>query len=321
MSAGIYPVWVTKPGTLYPDSQYVAAAGDGKTAEDSQYKARANLLGIFGIRLADESIIAEMFQQSTVGGRTNWNETVSSDRRITASAEGILAGCEITEMWQNDRGTEYYALAVMNKARTIDIYNDIIARLSQDIREALNLPNLNSIDGYRRYKFAAVLAKDIDSCINVLRYVGGSGSVPAGLKSENEYLIEANNIVRAIPVRVALVRGSQFDKEERIQKAFARALGSVGFRTGDNNSPYTLEVTLSLSEVNLSQQYKFARYEITANFIQMSTRQGVFPAYSINDREGHANYPEAEQRAIRKAEARINEEYKNELEKNLSQFN
>ena len=312
------PAWIKKPNASYPEGQYVVAVGDGKSMEEAQYKARANLLGIFGMKLSDESVIAEMFQSQETASGASWSDTVTSDRKISSSAEGILSGCEIKENW--NKGNEHYALAVMDKAKTISIYTDIIARLTQAIDEIINVSNKNTIDGYARYRFASTIAKDRDSCVNVLRFAGGSGSVPAGLKSENEYMTEASNIIKAIPVRVALTSGSQFDTERRIQSAFAKTLGEVGFRTGDNSSPYVLEVTLALSDVDSTNVNKFARYEITASFIQVSTRQGVIPAYSINGREGHANITEARQRAVRAAETKINSEYKGLLEEYLSQL-
>lgn len=320
-SGGSQPPWIKNPSSVYPDSQYVTATGDGKTAEEAQHKAKANLLQIFGMKLADESVISDTYSQTTVNDKTDWSESVSSARRISASAEGILAGCEIKEQWKNASGTEHHALALMEKAKTRDLYNGIIARLSQNINDALNIPNRNTIDGYSRTKIAAMFAKDIDSCVNVLSFVGGTKSVPAGLKTESQYLVDAKNIISSIPVNVVITRGANLDGEGRIQSAFAKSLGAVGFRTGTATSPYRLEVTLALSPVELAgQTNKFARYEITANLIQVSTTQGVVPAYSINGRAGHATESEARQRAIRDAEAKINEEYKELLEESLSQL-
>jgi len=314
------PAWISRPDTLFPSASYVVATGDGRTAEEAQFKARANLLGIFGMRLADESVIAEMFQQTTVGGNMSWSDTVTSDRRISTSAEGILSGCEIKETWTNASGNEHYALAVMEKARTITIYTDIIARLSAGINEIINVADRNTIDGYSSYRFAATIARDIDACVNVLRFVGGT--IPAGLRSENEFMADARNIIREIPVNVVIIRGRELDTAGRIHGAFAKAIGDAGFRTGTANSPYTVEVTLSLSEVvNPNPQNNiFVRYEISANFIQVSTRQGVIPAYNINNREGHRTLSEAENRAIMSAENRINAEYSELLEEYLSQL-
>jgi hypothetical protein len=315
------PEWITKPDSKYSQTQYVAASGDGITAEEAQYKARANLLGIFGMKLADESVISEVYKETNIGGNVSWSDTVNNQRRISSSAEGILAGCEIKENWKNAKGTEYYSLAVMDRAKTVDLYKDIISRLSQSINETLNIQNKNTFEGYSRYRFAATLAKDIDSCVNVLRFAGGSGSVPAGLKSENDYLVEANNIIRTIPVRVTVVKGKEFDKADRIQNAFAASIGKAGFRTGDASSPYSLQITLALSEVTYANNVnKFARYEIAAQMLDVRSRQGLLPTYSIDGREGHQNYPEAQDRAIRAAEAKINNEYRALLEESLIQM-
>ena len=310
------PEWVNRPNTNYPDSQYVVAVGDGRSLEEAQHKAKANLLQIFGMKLTDESVIAETYEQTTTNNNTNWTETVSSNRRLSASAEGILVGCEIKENART--GTTHYALAVMENSKAASSYRDIIVRLSATITDVLNIPNINTINGYARNLVAAELAKDIESCVNVLRQVGGN--IPAGLKSEREYLNDARNILTSIPVRVVLVRGAEFDNENRIQNAFSQAIGLVGFRTGSNTSPYVLEVTLALSEVTLDNPNKFSRYEIAADLRDASTRQSEIPVWSINGREGHANYSEAAQRAVRAAEARINSEYKGLLEKSLAKF-
>ena len=314
------PEWFSNSETAYPSARFVVGRGEGRTSEEAQTKAKGDLLQVFGVRLADESVIAESFQQTTRNNNTDWNEVVSSNRRISASAEGILVGCEIKETAVS--GNTHYALAVMEKAKAVSSYNDIIARLSAAIADGLNIPNINTIDGYARNLKAAELAKDIEACVSVLRHVGGTGSIPAGLKSEAEYLNDARNILTSIPVRVALVRGSEFDGERRIQNAFARAIGAVGFRTGTNTSPYVLEVSLNLEEaVFQNNANKFSRYVISANLIDANTRQSVIPnVYSINDREGHANYSEAMQAAIRSAERRINSEYKELLEASLAQL-
>ena len=301
------PEWVRKPNAHYPDSLYVAATGSGIAAEEAEHKARANLLRVFEIRLTDESVIADVFRQTTADGNTSWSETVTSDRRISSSAAGILAGCEIKESWKNERGNEYYALAVMERAKTISIYNDIIARLQRDIEEVINVPNKNTIEGYTRYRAAAAIAKDIDTCVNILRFVGGSGSVPAGLRSENQYLADASNIIKAIPVSVS-VKG---DRNNRIQGAFSKALSDLGFQSGGTNSRYRVAAEVNLSEAPSAQNI-FVRYEINANFIDTDGNRVLVP-YNISGREGHTSLANAENRVFSAAEKTIAEGFSQAL--------
>ena len=318
-STAVLPVWYTSAGAAQYADKYVIGRGEGSTAEEAQYKAKGDLLQVFGVKLADESVISENFQSTTRNNNTNWTETVASNRRISASAEGILVGCEIKE--SEVVGRTHYALAVMEKAKAVSSYNDIIARLTSTIREVLNVQNMNTIDGYARNLIAAEFAKDIESCISVLRFVGGTATIPAGLKSERDYLTDARNILTSIPVRVVVVSGNDKDRENRVQNAFAQAIGNVGFRTGTASSPYVLEVTLAFSQENFPGNANvFSRYEISANFLDASNRQSVIPVYSINQREGHTTYDLAEGVALRAAERRINTEYKDIVEKSLAQF-
>jgi len=303
------PQWVRNAAAAgYPDMMYVTATGEGRTMEEAQFKARANLLGIFGMRLADESVIAEIFQQTTANNVTRWNETVSSDRKISTSAEGILSGAEIKENWSNPHGTHHYALAVMEKARTVDIYSDIIARLTQGINEITNVPDRNTFDAYGRYLSAATIAKDIEACVNVLRFVGGSARVPAGLRSEAEFLSDAQRIIENIPVTVTVTG----DRNNRVRDAFAKVFSDQKFQTGGTNARYRVNAAVEIERLGPrqtgSQTVEEVRYTLNANFVDTTTNQVLVP-FSVTNREGHRNVTEAENRAFVVMERRVVDEY------------
>jgi len=296
------PDWFTNPETAgYPRNTYTSANGEGRTAEDAQFNARANLLGIFGMKLADESVIAEMFSQTTTNNVTNWNETVTSDRRISTSAEGILAGATIEENAQV--GQTFYALAVMENARARRVYGEIIAQLQRNITDLLNIPNINTIDGFTRTRIAAEIAKDIEACVRVLNHVGGT--VPAGLKTESQYLTDADNILRNIPVSVNIRKNpANVDSADRVQGAFTRALTEIGFRTGTANAPYALDVSLTLTEAPAQGANIFFRYELSANFRDTRTN-AVIARFNIADREGHTSVVNAHNRVFTRIEERV----------------
>jgi hypothetical protein len=60
------------------------------------------------------------------------------------------------------------------------------------------------------------------------------------------------------------------------------------------------------------------RYVVDANLTDSSTGTVLFP-FTINDREGHTTLSEAENRAIRSAEAKINSGYMSALSAFLTQ--
>ena len=176
----------------------------------------------------------------------------------------------------------------------------------------------NSIEGFSRFTFAAVIADINITYTNLLRVIGAA--VPPNVKRGDDYRLEAVEISKNIPVMVVVKKEANVDRANRIQGAFTKALSDMGFRTAASNAPYSVDVTLTISEVVLAnQRNQFARYEIIANFIDTRTKQGLV-SYNINGREGHTTLPEAENRAIAAAERKITEEYRDLLTERLSQM-
>ena len=191
----------------------------------------------------------------------------------------------------------------------------------------MNQKEKASIEGFSRYRFAAVTA-DINIAFgNVLKVIGIP--VPGGLKSSDEYWLEAANIAKSIPVRVIVEKRTDVDRAESILNAFSRTLSEIGFRTTSESALYTLEVSLNLTEANYPNRQsefirneveaKFARYEVSANLTDAITKMGLLPIFSINGEAAQSTLQEAENRAVIAAERKINEQYKDWLSEQLSQ--
>jgi len=233
---------------------------------------------------------------------------------ITASMDTLI-GAEVKEVWFDSRST-HYAVAVMEKARTAQIYNDLIKANQSIIANLIDMKDTekNSLEGFSRYQFAAAVADINVAYGNVLRVIGSP--VPAGLVKGDNYRLEAQNITKAIPVGIIVKN----DKAGRIQGAFAKAFSDIGFRSGGNNSRYVLNVDITISPVDYpNNTNKFARIELGANLTDTSVKSVLLP-YNFNDREGHTTAAEAENRVYMAAERKINEEYKNILSDYLNQL-
>jgi hypothetical protein len=193
----------------------------------------------------------------------------------------------------------------MERVKAIRLYNDMYNANQVMINNLVTMDQAekNSLEGFSRYQFAAVVADINLSYGNVLQVLGAA---PSGrLIKGDEYRIEAQNITKAIPVGVSVTN----DKAGRIQGAFAKALAGLGFRSGGNNSRYVLDVNVIISDVDLpANQNKFSRIEMTANLVDTSFNAVLLP-YNFNSREGHVTQSEAENRAYLAAERKINEEY------------
>ena len=314
------PVWVNSIDSVYSNNQYVAAVGTGNNRPAAEKNAFGNLISIFGQSIQVDEKISVSYQEAVKSGVTEgWTQNTGVENTIATSASmDTLVGAEIKEYWFDVSTNTHYAAAVMEKTTAARLYADMIKSNLDMINNltAMSQAEKNTLEGFSRYQFAAMVADINVSYENLLKFIGAAP--PAGVKNGHDYRMEAENIARAIPVTVTVTG----DRQGRIQGALAKALAEMGFRSGGANSRYKVEASLNISEVQLQnlQGFKYARYELIAELVDTSTARVVLVPYSINDRQGHASLSEAENRALAAAEKKIGEEYRDELNDYLSRM-
>jgi len=311
------PAWVDNVDSIYDNSRYAAAVGNASTRDMAEKNALANLAAVFGQSIKADQTITNTYQEAVKNGVTStWTDNISMQNTINITASmDTLIGAEVKEVWYDSYHT-HYAVAVMENARTAQIYTEMIMANQNMITNLVTMKDAekNSLEGFSRYQFAAAVADINVAYGNVLRIIGAP--VPAGVVKGDTYRLEAQNITKSIPIGIVVKN----DKSGRIQGAFAKALSDAGFRSGGNNSRYILDVDITVSPVDYpNNANKFARIELTANLTDTSVKSVLLP-YNFNSREGHTTAAEAENRAYTAAERKINEEYKNILTNYLNQL-
>jgi len=312
------PAWVDSVDSVYGRARYVAAVGFAADRAMAEKNALGNLVAFFGQSIQADQTITQTYQEAIKNGVTaGWTDNLAVQNTIRTSASmDTLVGAEIKEVWLDSRRNTYYVAAVMEKARTAQLYTEMIQANQNIINNlvAMSPSEKNSLEGFSRYQFAATIADINISYGNLLRLI--DAAVPAGLVKGDEYRLEAQNITRAIPVGVTVTN----DKSGRIQGAFAKSLSDLGFRSGGTNARYVLRVNITVSPVELAgNANKFARMELSANLTDTSSGSVLLP-YTFNNREGHTTLSEAENRTYAMAERKINDEYTKLLNNYLSQL-
>ncbi|MCL1991799.1 MAG: hypothetical protein FWG66_02495 [Spirochaetes bacterium] len=313
------PAWVNTPSSRFSQQLYVSAVGAGPNRTLAESAALASLAGQFGLSVEDELRINNIYWEATRSGfQSEWSEVTQVDRTIvTAATVNFLVGAEVRDVWHDGAGT-FHAVAVMGRARTAQIYTEMIrANLSMiDSLTDMAPAERNSIAGFARYTLAGAAA---DANMSYALVLGAIGAPPvSGVRPGDQYRLTASQIAANIPVMVVVERRDDLDMGDRIHGAFSRVVSDMGLRTVSSGAQYTLEVRMNMPELPFPNQRNiFVRYEISANFINSATRVSQMPAFNINGREGHAILSEAENRAIVAAERRILEEYSNLLSENL----
>jgi len=312
-STGGEPDWVRDPYKKYDKQVNVAAVGSGNSRESAEKSALGNLVGVFGMSIQVDEKISESYAEAVKNGAAaQWSQSTTINSNIITSA-GLdsLVGAETGDVWYDGKGV-YYAVALLNKAKAAQVYTDMIKanQAMIDNLTAMSEAEKNSLDGYARYKFAAVIADISVSYGNLLSVIGR----PQNLKRGDDYRLEARNIVASIPVGLTVKN----DKSNRIQGAFAKALSQLGFRSGSGSSRYILDANIVTSPVDLPGNLNvFTRIEVNADLKDTSTGVVLVP-FSYNSREGHTSQTEADNRAYAAAERKINEDYAALLDDYLS---
>jgi hypothetical protein len=303
--AGKEPGWVTDPYKKYDRQTNVAAVGGGGSREAAEKNALGGLVAIFGRSIQVDEKVSLSYREAVKNGAiAKWSENTTVDT-VVSSQMGMdsLVGAEIGEVWFNGKG-EYWAVAALNKAKAVQVYSGMVKSSLTVIENLVNVPEAEfyTLDGFSRFRLAAVIADLTAGYANLLSFIGAPVN---GLKSGDDYRLQALNIARAIPVGLNV----RNDRSGRIEGAFAKALSDLGFRSGGSNSRYMLAVNVITVPVVISGNgNKFTRIELLANLADLNTGTVLLP-YSFSDRQGHITQTEADNRAYAAAERRINEEY------------
>jgi hypothetical protein len=312
------PVWVAAPYSAYGENEYIAASGHGSDRNSAEKNALAALTAVFGQSIQADVKLMSSYSEAVKNGVVDVSENNSLQEAINTSTEmDSLVGAEIKDVWYDGKSA-YYAVAVMERTKTAALYTDMINSNQRIIQDLVTIPEAqkNTLDAFSRYQLAAAIADANRVYANVLSVVGkGTGNiVPGALKRGDDYRLEAVNITKNIPIQVKVNN----DRSDRIRGSFASVINKAGFRSGGNNSRYVLNVTFTLSEVQLpNQQNKFARYEVDAKLTDTADNAVLLP-FNANGREGHLNLSEAENRAVAAAEKKINDGYGKVLSDYLS---
>ena len=312
------PAWINNANSIFSKSQFVAAVGHDSDREIAEKNAFANLAAYFGQSIQADQTIINTYQRAARNGiSAGLVDNIAMRNIITTSVSmDTVVGAEIREVWHDTRNNIFYAVAVMEKAKAIQLYTDMILANLEMIRTltTMSQEDRNSLEGFSRYQFAATAADINISYVNLLRLLGAQ--VPNGVRRGNEYRLEARNITRTIPVAIVVNN----DREGRVQSAFSKVFTDLGFRSGGNDSRYALRVSVALSQVDFpSNPHRFVQMELSANLTDTAAREVLLP-FSFNIREGHPVSSTAENRVFISAENRVQEEYKEILINFLSQL-
>jgi len=309
---GAIPDWVNDVYSVFNRNSFIAATGYGSSRAIAESNALASLTAFFGQTIEVERTAISSYQQAVVNGALDyWINTAEMRTNIkTTISMDNLMGAEIKEVWFDSKDT-FYAVAVIDKAVSVRIYRELLNANLKLTAELVNVSSAdkNSIDSFRRYMFAGVVADISISYRNILEIL--DAPVSETVINGDYYRLEAQKIAKTIPVGIKISN----DRNGRVFGAFAKCFIDWGFETvvvtpaAAAQTRYILDVSAVLSPVNLPDNPNyFSRIELAATFTDTKD-DSILISYTFNSREGHVSLSEAENRCFLAAERAINDEF------------
>jgi len=317
---GKEPAWVSNPRSVYAENQFVSAVGYGADRESAEKNALGALVAVFGQTVKGETTVSSRYSEAVRSGAVAITEDSDIDRAVKTSFDlETVVGAEVKDTWFDGSKTTY-AVAVMDKMKATMLYSNLLETNEETIAKLVAIPaaEKNTLDAYARYDLAAAVGDTNGRFLNVLSVLNpAAAAAKRGSVTNGDTLrLEVLRIAQTIPIGVKV----ENDRDGRIKAAFSSVITGAGFKTGGADARYQMDASLALSDAVLpNNPNKFVRYLVDARLTD-TQRGTVLLPYSVTGREGHASVPEAENRAIRAAEAKIREDYAREFSGYLVQL-
>jgi len=236
-----------------------------------------------------------------------------------------LIGAEIVNIWEEPRpGGMFYALAVINRQRTIAIYSEIIRINQINIEYLINMDEeeKNTVNGIARYKLAAQIAKRNEKYTEVISAAGGSteplklhsaGFTGLSLDDEAQKIIKNTTVAIEISIYVDGEIYDDYGNRNRLRDAAAKIIEREQLQTVQgNNSLYNLEIIVYM-DTSFSNALFYSNYNVSSKLIENSTGRTRYTFNGMSAREWRSTKKEAIDAAFTLIERRINEQYSLEL--------
>jgi hypothetical protein len=303
------PAWVDNLSAVYPERFYAGAVGYGADRQSAERNAIGSLTAFFKQSVSSKVSISD--REAQVNGQSVSASYMSQSIEASAALDNLI-GAEIKSVWNDTQNRLWYAAAVMEKAKCRELYAAELDKALRDINALIDPAGGITFETAARCKKARELIAEADVYALVLALLDGptrQGGLSALLLKVNAALDNA----RAIPVDVR-VSG---DVNGRVRAAFSGVFTAAGFKTGNRNSRYALEVTLSTSPAPKTAYFN-TRYTIDAVLKDTQTGAELF-TYNAANRESHpASQEDADIRVITGVQRRIEDEFPNVLQDYLS---
>lgn len=304
------PAWVNNPSEQFSKERFLMAVGSATTRQGAKDMAQGNLAKIFVSKVKVDQTSIEKFKEITTSedGESE-TRTRGESQLITQTDVGSdqqLKNVQIKEVYAAENGT-FYALAVMNRTETAQLYTEEINRNNEMIKSLRK--NANQTDSKLErliyMKQALTAARVNDMLINQRSILTGQTS-----QTEGPQLSEVTQEYRQVKKECTVkLKGEKIPRQ--IKSVISRRLQNEGFIVAADAKEPIVEINLNLNikPLDLNRpNTEFMQWALQVEAQNKETGQW-FSTYTAEGRNGSINKQRARKLALQAVKENINSEF------------
>ncbi len=296
----------------FPKSEYLTFLGSGFTLNVAEQNAIENLATYFGF-----DTVFTSFQNVEGLSGLNYDAKLSNEEAI-ATITGIR-GVTIERSYV-ENGV-YYALAVMNRARTIETYSALLSEKIDSINESYDVLSKKESYDLNDLALCSLLYNETTSYFDDLKILSKFSTDQARHFSEAVHSQEdVDNLIKKVHQSIPFyieIEGRGRGRTE-LQDALTEFLVSRNFKTGEESSPYGILIEYELVPVVMKDSNRFFyKYSLMLSIVNLSD-ETVIMNLEASAREGHESADLARDRCIEKMVAIVSNDLANAFDSQFS---
>ena len=293
------PKWTYEPYKVYPTDKYFVGAGIDKNQNDSELQAVKTIAQIFGQdvhSLADANEHSSEIVDNNIAQYTSERDFNQKIQVLVDQKD--LIGIEIVENYFDDKKGEWYTLAVMNLEETSKLYETLIKRNEEAIKNLEQyIQNDNMFLSYSYLEHLCDLITANDFYLKRLFVVNNplAYSLSKTMTVKDKYLGLLDDLSSRMLIKVSVTN----DIDNILNSSLTELLTDAKLNVGNKeNCKYELKVT-NVEEVSKTSDGKnitFYNYSVNMEMIDKDSNAILFSTL-YSGREGASNLEKAKQKA------------------------
>ena len=273
---GRAPDWVTGPSRHYPKAEFLVAVGSGPSRKIAGKDARAEMARIFKANVDSRVRTYRKYFQVRGSGENADADEFSLNNLTTVSTNFVLEGSEIAEVHRQKEPEEFYALAVLDRAKTGRILRDRILRLDDEIETVLgkasgSQENLAKLRYLKRSLPKFVMRDALESQLRIVDRAGGGVLGRANgeeVKSQVDKLLS-----KEVAIGVKVTGSGSGEIRASVLKELTALDLPVAAHTVGREFDLSLDISSSFSASKRGKDFYDTRWEVKSRLLDRSGKE------------------------------------------------